>query len=54
MTVRDLIKELEELPMDLPVVNDLKEIDEVELCDGLYFLEDSISQYDYGSAVILR
>jgi len=54
MTVRDLIKELENMPMDLPVVNDLKEIGEVELCDGSYFLDSSVSQYNYSSVVVLR
>lgn len=54
MTVRDLIKELENMPMDLPVVNDLKEIDEVDLCNDSYYMDNSAYQYDYSSVVVLR
>ena len=53
MTVRELIEELEELPMDLPVVNDVKEIEEVAF-DELYFLDGSPTQYVYSAAIVLR
>ena len=52
MTVRELIEELEEYPMDLPVVNDLKEITEVDMSDNMYYL-DNIT-YAFSPAVILR
>ncbi len=51
MTVRELIRELEEYPMDLPVVNDLQEIDEVEYDEGYYLNNGG---YDYSGAVVLR
>ena len=54
MTVRDLIEELEEMPMDLPVVNDVKEIEDVSLEDGLYFLDYDPTRYVFHSAVVLR
>ena len=54
MTVRELIEELEEYPMDLPVVNDVQEIEEVELVEGLYYLDNSPAQYTYSGAVVLR
>lgn len=40
MTVRDLIEMLEELPMDLPVVNNENEITEVLIRDEIYFSAD--------------
>lgn len=54
MTVRELIEELEQYPMDLPVVNDNKEITEIDLEDAVYYLDLSPFQYSYSSAVILR
>ena len=55
MTVRELIEELEELPMDLPVVTDYQEITEVNLDDNFYFL-DRISKegYTIGPAIVLE
>lgn len=54
MTVRELIKELEQLPMDLPVVNDLQEITDTEIEDVLYYLDNSSYGYSYYPAVVLR
>lgn len=55
MTVRELIEELEELPMDLPVVTDYQEISEVSLENKYYFLERwSKDGYWVGPAVVLE
>ena len=55
MTVRDLILELKELPQDLPVVTDYKEITEIELDDGFYFLDKYTEKgYTIGPAVVLE
>jgi hypothetical protein len=55
MTVRDLIKELKELPQDLPVVTDYKEITDVSVDDSFYFLDStSKTGYDIGPAVVLE
>ena len=53
MTVRDLVEELEQFPMDLPVVTDVKEISSVDLDDGMYYLDNSSTQYVFSSAVVL-
>lgn len=37
MTVRDLIETLEEMPQDLPVVSDTKEVDIVVIRDEIYY-----------------
>ena len=52
MTVRDLIKELEEYPMDLPVVSVEKEISNVKIIDNAYYL-DKLG-YTFGAAVELE
>lgn len=55
MIVRDLIKELEELPQDLPVVTDYREIDCVKQVDAFYFLNDSVKEgYTVDAAVVLE
>lgn len=54
MTVRDLIEELEELPMDLPVVNEFQEVTEATVEECTYFLDNSPSGYTYSPAVVLR
>lgn len=54
MTVRELIEELEEMPMDLPVVNDSQEITEVNYVDSTYYLNSSLTDYVSSSAVVLR
>ena len=54
MTVRDLIEELEEYPMDLPVVNDLKEISDIEYERNLYYLDKFSDKYIYSDAIVLR
>ena len=54
MTVRELIEELEEYPMDLPVINDVREITEVSLADIAYYLDKSNFGYSYTSAVVLE
>ena len=53
MTVRDLIKELEDLPMDLPVVNDFKEIERVSLEDSFYYLDSSPERYFHSDVIVL-
>ena len=55
MTVRDLIEELQELPQDLPVVTDYKEIKNVDYCENFYFLNQlSKLGYDIGPAIVLE
>ena len=55
MTVRDLIKDLKELPQDLPVVTDYKEITDIVVDDSFYFLNNaSKTGYDIGPAVVLE
>ena len=55
MTVRDLIKELKEMPQDLPVVTDYKEITEVLYDDGFYFLDKRSKEgYSVSPAVVLE
>ena len=55
MTVRDLIDELKELPQDLPVVTDYKEITDVKFEDAFYFLDKSNPDgYYIGPAVVLE
>lgn len=55
MTVRDLIKELQDLPQDLPVVTDYKEITDLTVDNNFYFLDKySKNGYDIGPAVILE
>ena len=55
MTVKDLIEELEELPMDMPVVVDYKEISRVAFEEVVYYL-DRINKVGYtsGPAVTLE
>lgn len=55
MTVRDLMKELQELPQDLPVVTNYKEITDVAVEDHFYFLDKyNKNGYDIGAAVVLE
>ena len=54
MTVRELIEELEEYPMDLPVVNDIKEITSIKLADMVYYLDKHEASYTYTPAVELE
>lgn len=55
MTVRDLIEALEEMPMDLPVVTDYKEITEIDLDNNFYFLDKcSTVGYTVAPAVVLE
>lgn len=55
MTVRDLIKELRDLPQDLPVVTDYKEITDIAVEDNFYFLDKhNKNGYDISSAVVLE
>ena len=49
MTVRDLIEALEELPLDLPVIENGCEISEVLIGDELYFTADHT--YEEGQVV---
>ena len=54
MTVRELIEELEELPMDLPVVTDYEEISVVSYQGNYYFLDRwSKDGYLIAPAVVL-
>ena len=54
MTVRDLIEELEEYPMDLPVVCNLKEVNEISLTDTMYYLDSAEIEYVHSPAVVLE
>ena len=55
MTVRDLIKELRDLPQDLPVVTDYKEITDIAVEDKFYFLDRyNKNGYDVSPAVVLE
>ena len=55
MIVRDLIAELKELPQDLPVVTDYREITSVNLDDRFYFLDNcSKDGYTIGPAIVLE
>ena len=54
MTVKDLIEELKEYPLDLPVVCDFKELFSVELSESTYFLNKSEDGYSCSSAVVLE
>ena len=55
MTVGDLIKELKELPQDLPVVTEFKEITDISLSDAFYFLDKySKNGYSVGPVVVLE
>jgi hypothetical protein len=55
MMVSDLIKELKELPQDLPVVTDYKEITDIKLDDAFYFLDNKTKVgYSIGPAVVLE
>ena len=53
MTVRELIEELERMPMDMPVVSCYKEVTGVEYNDNCYYLESDV-MYISGPAVILE
>lgn len=52
MTVRELIEELEEYPMDLPVFSVEKEISEIRFVDSAYYL-DNIG-YTHSAAIELE
>lgn len=54
MTVRDLIKELEEYPMDLPVVVNSQEVVQVKMCDTYYLSKFATSGYESGTVVELE
>lgn len=55
MTVRDLIEELEELPMDLPVVIDYQEVSEIDIEDDYYYLDKHTpNRYSVGPVVVLE
>lgn len=55
MTVRDLIEELEEMPQDLPVVTDYRNITKVIYNDNFYFLDkQSDKGYYVEPAVVLE
>lgn len=54
MTVRELIEELEEFPMDLPVVSNMKEISFVDYEDKVYYLDKMEDNYFYTEAIVLR
>ena len=53
MTVRELIEELEEYPMDLPVIMDFKEIEHINVVEGAYYLV-SENHYCSSDAVVLE
>ena len=54
MTVAELIEELEQYPMSLPVVSCSQEISEVKFSDNMYFLDDSLTGYQCYPAVELE
>ncbi|MBP5423974.1 MAG: hypothetical protein J6Y78_16195 [Paludibacteraceae bacterium] len=55
MTVRDLIDELKELPEDMLVVVDYKEVTRINVEDSFYILDrDMQNGYSIGSAVVLE
>ena len=54
MIVNELISELKELPQDLPVVVDYKELTNIEVSDSYYILTNSESGYSIGAAVVLE
>jgi len=54
MTVRELIEELEEMPMDLPVVTDYREVTDVSLDEKFYFLDNSKAGYSIYPAIVLE
>jgi len=53
MTVRDLIEELEEMPMDLPVISDFKEITDVTFEENLFYLDESPMRYTNSAVIVL-
>ena len=55
MTVRELIEELEQLPQDLTVVTDYKEITTVEYCNAYYLLNNCSKQgYSIEPVIVLE
>jgi len=54
MIVRDLIAELEELPQDLPIVVNHKEVTDIIYSDATYVLNEYEKDYFIGSAIILE
>lgn len=54
MTVAELIEELEQYPMTLPVVTNSKEITDIHFHDSMYFLDDSSQGYQCYSAIELE
>ena len=55
MTVRELIKELEELPQDVPVVTDYHEVKHVIYEESFYFINNvNKDGYTIEPAVILE
>ena len=54
MTVAELIEELEQYPMTLPVVTNSKEITDIQFNDNMYFLDNSPQGYACYPAVELE
>lgn len=54
MTVAELIEELEQYPMTLPVVTNSKEITDIQFNDNMYFLDNSPQGYTCYPAVELE
>lgn len=55
MTVRELIEELEEMPMELPVIAAFKEVTHIEVSDGIYYLDELVKHgYNSSAAVMLE
>ena len=54
MIVKDLIEELKQCPMDLPVVCDFKELTTIEVSTGTYFLDKSEEGFSSSAAVVLE
>ena len=55
MTVSELIEELYQLPQDLPIVSNYKEVTTVQVEDSFYVLDPvSKTGYSIGSVVVLE
>lgn len=55
MTVKDLISELKQLPQDVPVISNYKEITDVDYADACYIIGDyDRDGYIIGAAVTLE
>ena len=54
MTVKDLIKDLMDMPQDIPVICNVKEITDVKYDEVYYLNEKDERSYDAGPVVVLE